>query len=477
MNMAIKPFGLRHAPGRNALNVEPSSHLSRFPIRAADGRTLGDLYGVLVLGYHGAPLRIVDGAIELSGEVGSCDDVAEALIGGLHGSYVIHTHTALPDRLYPDAGGTLPIVYCAATQRLGSSASMLFDDAEYAARFDADLHDKVVANDITGSWITGFLTAHTGLLRLLPNFYLDLKTWSAQRCWPHPETFAFDMTIDRATPLVGDAMSAFTTAAARQFKVGVSTTAGFDTRALIASSKAVASEVGYFTFGEPNQGIDQIVAAKLAERLNLRHQYTLPVKASEDEKKLWDRMVGDVVRATTRDFFRTLETLPYDVIFTGMYGETGRARLYRYDCDTINDQPATAKFVLSRLTLGHHPKVVASVEEWLAPIQTLPRSAVLDLAFNELRFANWGMAQAPIQRAMKMTLMPFAQRVVQNAFMRMEPTTQGTEVFFDSLVRYMWPASMDLPINKYGDYRDRLGKLAKFASRDSIIRYIRDRFA
>ncbi len=475
--MDIEPFGVTLFQNDPEAGIRASSHLGGFRIARADGTRIGTLHGILLRSWHGDGISIAGDTITVPDSVDGFGAFERTVLDGLHGSYVILTCPPLGQRLYQDAGGSIPVVFCPESRRLGSSAAMFMDDEEYAARFDTRLHRANVAGDISGSWITGTLTAHSGVFRLLPNFFLDLETWQARRFWPKVEGFRLDMSLGRAINTIAPALAGFSEAAAREMRIGITMTAGFDSRVLIAASRNVADRVEYFTFGAPGAGVDQVMAVKISADLGLRHRFVPVIRASGDEKRHWDRLVGDVVRESTRDFFPTLRDLPYDAIFTGMYGETGRIRLYRQDASTINSAPATAEFVLSRLTLPKDPQVVRNIEEWLAPIAGLPRSAVLDLAFNELRFGSWAMGQGPVQKAMKPALMPMAQRVIQDAFMRMEPTEQGPTALFEAVARRLWPETMDFPVNRYGDWRDALGRFAKFTSRDSLVRYIRDRFA
>lgn len=473
---SLKPFGVTTVGGTPG---EPSvsDGLGVFAVRDADGNEVARLYGHLLRGHVGAGLTVGLGQVDADFPIADAETFQIRVLDGLHGAFVAITNAPLPRRLYPDCGASIPVVFCPESRRYGSSAAMFLDDEEYRGRFDHDLHKAVVAGDIGGSWITGTLTAHHGIYRLLPNFYLDLETWSMARFWPRTDDFALDAGFDETVGLVSNAMSGFVEAVADELHAGVTTTAGFDSRILIAAARNVTDRIEFFTLGDPDEGIDQIVAARLAKQLAIRHRHVPIVRSTEEEGRIWDRLVGDVVRESTRDVFPTLANLDYDVILTGMYGETGRARLYRQDAATINSGRATPEFVLSRLTLPTTPAVVENVAEWLEPIQTLPRSAVLDLAFNELRFGSWAMSQAPVQKALQMTMMPFAQRPIQDAFMRMDPVTQGTVTLFAALGQKMWPDAMTHPINKFGDRRDWTSKFTKGNLRHKLIRYARDRFA
>lgn len=472
----VEPFGITYAAGPEAAPVL-SKGMARIPVQDRSGAVLGTLCGHVLMGHCGAGLHVTPELIKADFDVPDTGVFEAKVLDGLHGSFVVFTHGALPKRLYPDCGGSVPIVFCAQSQRLGSSAYMFLDSAEYDDRFNRALHDRVVAHDVSGSWITGTLTAHHGIERLLPNFYLDLEQWKAQRFWPHVANFQLSAGLSDTADLTADAMTGFLGAVAREYRTGITMTAGYDSRMLIAAARQVRDKVTFFTIGAAGAGVDQDMSARISADLGLQHHLAPVIAANEQDKAQWDRFVGHVVRESTRDVFPTLRALDYDVILTGMYGETGRARLYRQDSDKINKGPATAEFVLSRLTLPLVPEVVENVERWLAPIVGLPRSAVLDLAFNELRFGSWAMGQAPVQKAMQLAMMPFAQRAIQGAFMTMEPSEQGTTALFDAIGERMWPEAMAYPINQYGDYRDWTAKFTKYLHRDKMVRFARDRFA
>ncbi len=473
----LEPFGFTLQTIDNQSIISISSHLKHYHIQDISGQAIGDLYGLILHTYHGDDIEIYEEVIKVTKSLDDIKDFEENILSHIHGNFIIHTHSNLPQRLYPDCGGSIPLVYCTNSKRAGSSTSMFLSDQEYQERFASERHKAIVENEVSGSWISGDLTAHHGILRVLPNFYLDLQSWQTHRFWPIVEEFTLGLNFDKAIQDVADSLSAFTSAVAKEYKTGVTATAGFDSRLLIAACKGVENDIELFTFGSEGQGLDQYLPALIADTLNMDHKLIPVLEADEAQKIEWDKLVSDVVRESTRNFFPTLKQLEYDIILTGMYGETGRCRLYRQDFEIINNKPATAEFVLSRLTLPLHSDVVKSVEKWLAPIASLPRSAILDLAFNELRFGSWAMAQAPVQKAQKIAFMPFAQRNIQDAFMKVQPTEKTTDKLFSEIGKTLWLEAMEFPINKYGDYRDYLSPLLKRINKDSFIRFWRDRFA
>jgi len=430
----------------------------------------------LLKGWTGPGIDVQEDQVRLNFPVETVEQLERQVLMGLHGMYQVVTQAPLPRRLYLDAGGSVPAIYCVRTGRIASSAHMLFGQKEYQDRFIADRYERLVAQEGHG-WISGTLTAHADAVRLLPNHYLDLERLSAHRYWPHYPDFQVQMPLETAAQTIAAAIRGYVEACAREHTILITATAGFDSRILIAAARNVADRVSFVTFGQLGDGLDQYMAARMAQGLNLRHTLEPIIPADHQEQKRWDAYVGHCVREINRLIHPTLSAVSGDLMLTGMYGETGRSRLYRQDTDTINNQPATASFIVSRLTLPLDSELLRNIEKWLDPIRTLPRSAVLDLAFNELKFASWAMGQAPVQKAMKWSLMPFAQYQVQQAFMSVPPAVKGTSALFDRIGEILWPEAMSFPINRYGDWRDRFGKLAKITNREAWVRYLRDRRA
>ena len=469
----VQAFGIR-IPADGDVRLSPG--LRSWPVTDARGKRIATIYGMVLRGWTGPGIRVTDEGVSTDFPITGEHDFVRKLLYQLHGMFVAVTAGELGGHLMLDFGGSIPMVWCTGTGAIGSSADQILDDAAYQARFRADLYQKLVAGEGHG-WFTGTLTAHRGVRRLLPGHALDLSTLQPRRIWPLEGELAFDLDLESGAAIAGSAIRGLVEAAARETDAAITLTAGFDSRVLLAAARHVTDRIGFATFGDPDEGLDQIMSARMADALGLRHRLIPVVDAPEAERLRWDRMVGHCMREVNRRIHPALAAVPADYVLTGMYGEIGRARLYRQDIDTINDKPATADFVLSRLTLPRDADHVADIAQWVEGIAWMPRSMVLDMAFNELKFGTWAMGQAPAQKACKFSFIPFGQMAVQAAFMRMPPRVKGTEALFTRIVETLWPEAMEFPVNRYGDWRDRFGKLAKLTRRESIVRYLRDRLA
>jgi hypothetical protein len=444
-------------------------------LRDASGRIFATLIG---FAYHKRRRGFLPAGLTVfEFDVDEAKIFEQDVIPDLAGAFLLITHGQLPRRLYLDPGGSLPIVYSSEHESAGASAAMLLDEPSYIAQFDHDLYKAMIEREGAGGWISGTLTAHKGIRRLLPNHYLDLENWRAKRYWPQVGDFKSWMKFDQAVSVVAESLRAFTEAVCKEFHMAMTLTAGFDSRLMLASARHARDVCSFFTFTSAGSEIDVHTAQRLSERFQLQHR-VIPVReASGSEELMWDRAVGDCVVEKNRLTHPTLRMVDAEGIMTGMYGELGRCRLYRQDLREINSTTIDSRFIVSRLTLPSYPPSDENMVEWFSGVASLPNSVILDLAFLELKFGSWAMGQHPIQNALKLHFFPFSQRDVLQSFMAVEPSEKGTERLFRSCIERLWPELNEVPVNSYGDYRDYLVVLEKLANPARVRRFLRDRFA
>jgi len=467
-------YGANAAYTKGSLAVTLTSGLREYAVRDARDIVVATCYGLVLENALGAGLSVSDSVIQVAEPVTRIEVFERGVLPHIQGNFFVWTHGDLPSRIYPNEGGTIPLVYCAQSGRIASSAGLMFGHEEYEERLDRARYERLVGGEIKGAWVPLWLTAHDGLQRLCPHHYLDLETWEQKRFWPRPGDLDLDMGLEEAAKDCLTAMSGFIAASVGQVgRVSPTLTAGFDTRILLAASKGSVGELDFFTFGRDPLHIDYALPVELVHALDLSHNFLETGQASEAQMAQWDRAVGHCVRESNRESHPALDQLPNRLIMTGLYGENGRSRMYASDFATINDKVASADMVVGRLGLPKTPEILEPVEEWLAPIAYLPTSCILDLAFHEIKFGTWAMAQVPAQHAVRPALLPFAQRSVQRAFMATDPRLKTTTALFQRIGEMGWPEAMAFKVNAFGDYRDALFALRKLTSRSHLTRALR----
>lgn len=446
------------------------------PVLEAGGQRVGFIVGNAYSEFHGEFLP--DGDTDVPVAIASTSDVELLFLPRMSGSFVFLTAGDLPRRLYMDHGASFPMVYSPSDRRLASSVALLLTEAEYQSRFRKDFHDVLIAREGTGAWISGGLTAHEGVSRVLANHYLDLETWTTHRFWPKPGEFAQWRDFDEAVEVCAKSIAEFTAAASRRFKLGVTLTAGIDTRGLVASCRRVVDKVEFFTLLVPRTEMDADVSSRIAKRYGLSHRLLPLHEASDEAAAIWDRMVGDSTMEVTRRSYTTVGDLTdRNAILTGLYGETARCRLYRQDYATINQSVIDVDFIADRLTVPQHPEVREAFRIWLAGLEGHPNSVIMEMAFIELKVGIWSMAQRPISNSIKLNLLPYCQRRVLERFVGVEPAKKDTHTLFWAMILRLWPELKEFKINRYGDVRDRLTVFKKLSDPNKVRRYLRDRLA
>lgn len=469
-------YGLNASHRDGVLKVTLSPGLDEYRVLRSDGEEIARLYGNLLHRHSGDRVEVCGKDIRIAGELATIDDFEVDILPHLNGNFALWTKGPYPQRIYMNEAGSIPVLYCSRSRRISSSPALMFDEEEYAARFDKGRYERLVADEPMGAWIPAGLTAHTGLFRLMPHFYLDLEDFTARRFWPREGDLALDLGIEEAAAICATALEKFIGAAVEQFgRQSQSLTAGYDSRMLLACSRPHRDSIDYFTVDPGGGHIDHGIPAALARTLGLSHRFYEPEYSTAEEGAQWDRAVGHCVRERNRETRNTLHQLPGDFIITGVCGEIGRIKLYKNEAGTVNDKPASVDDTIARLGLKRDPEIRDAMKRWMTDITWLPRSCVLDLAYNEVRFGIWAMAQAPAQQSVRRSLMPYTQRVVQTAFMSTPPAERGTDALFRRIGAIAWPAAMDLGINRFGDYRDHLVKVRKLFSREHLTRLVRHR--
>ena len=410
--------------------------------------------------------------------ISSTQDIEQKLLPVLSGAYILLTFGTLPNRLYMDHGGSIPVVYDTLTGDISTTPVMLLDNRSYKQRFNQSLYDSLVGSESLGGWISGTLTAHKDIYRLLPNFFLDIDTMEQFRHWPCKWNQSSWLDIDQAVSKINNSLKTFTTAAIRTFRGGHTLTAGYDSRLLLAACQTIKDQCHFFTIDVPGAYTDKFIAQKLSCELNIHHQLLKLQVSSQEEEQVWDKAVGHCVNEINKRTYKSLTNNKIsNFIFTGMYGEIGRCRLYRQDYTNVNELPINAEIIQSRLTIPKNKIMTGNIERWLSTLTGNPNSVIFDLAFLELKFGSWAMGQNPIQNSYKFGLLPFAQRDVLDAFIRVHPREKTTHNLFDKCIKAAWPELSNYPINSAGKLKDIQYKLSKLFNPVRVNRYMRDRLA
>lgn len=375
------------------------------------------------------------------------DGFVERHIYALAGSFVFVSD--LPDyrRLYLDANGTLSAVFDKGARMAAATAQIMLG-GDYDVRLQRDLAAACEVAD--AGWMTAGLTAHDGVDRLLANHYLDLDSFAVQRHWPikQPEIEGRDAALVEEIAAEMTDMIAIVTATAKSY---ITLTAGNESRAILASIRETATGHNFVTIRNPADRLDHDVACEIAKRFALPHQ-TLELRlADEAAVAAWDRRVGHCLTGNNRSFHQTVAGLNDGFLIGGLGGEVGRCFLW----SSAHPQgDITATMLVDLLKLPRVAQIVEAVEQWLSGAPNfLDAAQILDLAYLELRMSAWAYAQSysnPEER----NLHPLTSRHQFERMWSLSYDFRWNNGLILQMIEARWPELLDIPINRYGDWRD-----------------------
>lgn len=443
-----------------------ANHLPVTRVMTEDGTVIG-----LILGWAidprerrmlGTEWRIAIGARTM-------EEFHTQEIRPLAGTYLAILSFGDDTRIYLDGLGNLSLVFDPEREVAAGTAACFMDDTEYASRFDQELYSALELR--REGWFPAGLTAHKGLERLMPNHYLDCSIWEQVRFTSYVQA-TFANPTECLAVIAEEIALCLEAPLAAGLPVTVGLTGGGDSRLLLAGSKAFVEYLGFYTVAAPGnspRSFDVIRAAELAQRFGLKHTTLAYVTASDAEAQAWDRRVSDCVITNNRRQHPSVYPLENDICIGGLGGEVGRCFLW----PDIGRIPAiTATAIVDLLKLPRVPRLIERIEAWLDRVPPNEPSRLLDLAYLELRMGSQGNVQS-YANPRSTIIHPLSSFTAMEAMLKMPPDFRQNDGLVTGFVEEYWPELLDLPINRYGDYRDFLKPLQKAANPVKVFRKAR----
>lgn len=440
-------------------------HRQQKVIRALDssGETIGCFLG-LVIELDKEVVITSDIVIERSLSV---KDVA-CLLDGFAGSYVFIYLTEFEKRIYLDADGTMSLVYDPSRKIAGSTAAVILDESSYFNKLNSDLfRDLDVLNF---GWFPSGLTAHQGIERLLCNFFLDLTTWECKRFWPI-KPFSYSTDSQYQVETICDNTKKTLKSLTKAYQVQQSLTAGYETRFLLSCCKDIRDQISFFTVASTK--IDRDIAKLLSGKFSLKHVEIPKILTTEKQQQDWLFRAGHAIGGTNLTTHASINHFnQHTVLSIGLGGEVGRGFLWKKG--DRPDNKVTAELLIGRFGLPTENRLLESTALWLG---TLPPGldffSILDLAYLELRMSAWAYAQAYAQDAICLHISPMISYRNYKAMFDISPESKLRNPFLYSGIMRNWPSLLEVPINRYGDWRDLFTLIRKASNPVRVISKIR----
>lgn len=409
------------------------------------GRSLGVLFGFPI---DLKEKKCLMGPHQLDLEWDSDTDAfAEKVLerfGGLFIWFCINDDVA---RIYLDSGGRVSCVYDPKAGVVGSTAHALLDEDAYQARFSAGLFDRLGVE--REGWFPGGLTAHDGILRLLPNHCLDLTDWQARRHWPHGPLKPVDNPEDAVSEIITILQDQLEAMLGHPKTVAQALTAGHETRMLLAVARAHISDIDFVTVVGPDRhAIDSAMARRIAAAEGLRHLELPRRNATEEQRQLFIRRGGHCVVDSNSRYAPSVAPIARTHNFIGgLGGELARAFLW-HDSDTP-DLKLTPERLLRRYGLPDEQMLYAPLQNWLDAVPSENGLDVLDLAYIENRMGPWSAGQFYNDPTLVRYAPLFTRRATE-LMLGLPPDWKRAEKLSGEVVRQAWPELSRFPYNRVG---------------------------
>lgn len=386
-----------------------------------------------------------------AGTASDLDPAIETLFERLGGSFVIVIDGFDQSHIYLDACGSKSLVFDPKTKTAAATTGLLLDAHAYVGRFRGDLYQRL--NILRDGWFPAGLTAHHGIVRQLVNHRLDFATMTQARHWPTHQ-IAIGEAPEKTVDIICRATRASIDAMRKDGQVTFGLTAGNESRMLLALCRDVAHEINFATVNGPESGLDMVRAEELSAKYNLSHQRLPIVQATHDEAWDWHSLTSHCMGGGNMWTHASARPMAGNGFFAGgLGGEIGRAFFWRAG-DTAETE-VDAKTIVGRFGMPADDTVVQAVSQWFPSLDGFDPFLKLDLAYLELRMGCWAFAQAYTMPEVHHTN-PMISRRSFAAMLALPPSWRRGQLMTHEAILQNWPELLDLPINKYGDYRDTL---------------------
>lgn len=436
-------------PGARRINrlwISHADDLPFIPVTDATGQQVGGLLGF--------PIDLpTETCVTTTWQ--SRDNSAEGILKSLAtlaGRFLWICDTQDQRRIYPDSATQLSCVWDRETHSAGASAFAILDEADYAQRFDHTQFATLCQDHI--GWFPAGLTAHAGVTRLLPNHYLDLDTWSAQR---------FDMrtivtpvtgpesSIDLIIEVLDAQIAALVTSTKPTF---ASLTGGYATRTLLACARQRTQDITFLTVEQPSFGRQDVtLSQQIAQDQRLRHRIFEVERADRAGQERYLRRSGHATADANLACHPTLSCLSRDATLLGGTGaDIARAKLWFEDDDA--NTTVTPDVLLSRLGLQGTEKTLRWLDWWLDGLAGECADRILDLAYLENRLAPSSMAQLCANPGPR-RFAPFLTYPTLVHMQALPLEWKQSNALHRAIIGRLWPELLTYPIHT----ADRLGTL------------------
>jgi hypothetical protein len=309
----------------------------------------------------------------------------EAELAGLGGRWLLFCRIGEEARLYPDAVGTRSAFYAVRPNGevwVGSQPRVLLEGP--GGEIDHRVWDDFLSAPVGDSWPAS-ITPYVGVRQLLPNHWLDLKSGETRRFWPRHAVPRRD--LEEAAARIADMLHRMMAALLQRGTAGMSMTAGYDSRTLLACAGELRDRLTFFVLSDPAVSWHDVwLPRKITRKLG---QSVRAIRTRPFDKEFWATLqqnVGGMWWDPADHRIYSFGAVRVRFLILSLMSEVARCFHYK---DGVHPTAIGPELLASLSRYPGNRVAIAAFAEWLADVPEGTNVSTLDLFFWENRLGNW----------------------------------------------------------------------------------------
>lgn len=402
------------------------------------------------------PNSTTDEIVESISKFETINELSESLYG-LVGRFILIINKKKEYLFFNDACGLKHFFYTEQNGALYAASQPLLlklaCDVEEGANYREYYSSKYVKDNLE-HWIPSGVSLYENVHHLVPNHYLKSTGLKQIRYWPVKQLKREN--LENSILKFSDILEKTMLAANKKFKLAVSLTAGWDSRIVLSSCKAIHKDLWFYTlkYRDLDLASDDInIPNKISSRLGLQHSVI-------DCNKSLDKNFGEIYKNNTdishiddwgKVAYGMLGQFPSDrIAVRGNCSEVGRC--FYWPQGTHSKITSSYDFLNLEFQWENISFIQTRISEWYEDVchnEVNFGYDLYDLFYWEHRMGSW-QAQSQLEwDIVQDAFTPFNNRELLDILLSVDPKyrCKPKYLFFKKVIENLWPEVLSEPIN------------------------------
>ena len=319
---------------------------------------------------------------------------------------------------------------------------------------DEEAVREFINSDVYNTWKECFWPGDTSpykeITHLLPNHYLNLVTGTCHRYWPDRKIES--LSLDKGVEQISATLQGLIKSAHERFELAFAITAGWDTRLLMAASRAVSDSLYYFSILRRENDRDVIVPSRLLSKFGFPHTViNQPDHMDEAFENIYKKNVsmahdlwGLMAQALYNDYPQ------HRVCIKGNAAEIARVRFRLPEGEKLTAKKLAhfSSFAYPN-EMGKNPYVIRAWERWLSALGEMYNIHILDLFYWEHWAGNFAAMAQTEWDIVQEVFTPYNCRQLLTTMLSVDEKFRDHDkpLLYKEIIVSLWPDLLNEPVN------------------------------